>query len=298
MSKLEGICVPICTPFEDNGASLDVAALEANIDSLIENGVHIIAVNGGTGEFPFLSEPEKRQIAEIAAKRIDGRIKLVVQTSAIRTEDAIENSKHAEGVGADAVLILPPYFEGPGEEGVRWHYEQIAKSIKTSIMAYNIPVFTQFDITPEIFARFSEIEGVDYIKDSTANPVRIEQLVGQGAGVFCGCDFLNFFSLINGAPGLFSGSGNAAPKELATLWDLVQAGKMEEAAKLWKKLQPLSRLLWTLPFNPVAKAASSMAGREVGLCRMPVPPLSTDEMKQVEEAVAAFAGQPVASRKK
>jgi 4-hydroxy-tetrahydrodipicolinate synthase len=119
--------------------------------------------------------------------------------------------------------------------------------------------------------------------------VRIEQLIGQGAGVFCGCDFLNFFSLINGGPGLFSGSGNAAPAELVRLWDLVRACEMIEAAQLWKKLQPLSRLLWTLPFNPVAKAASSMTGRHVGVCRMPVPPLAPDEMKQVEEAVAAFA---------
>jgi 4-hydroxy-tetrahydrodipicolinate synthase len=291
MKDLKGICVPICTPFTANGGALDVAALEANIDSLIESGVHVIAVNGGTGEFPFLSEPEKRQIAEVAARRIDGRAGLIVQTSAIRTEDAVENSRHAEGVGADAVLVLPPYFEGPGEEGVRWHYEQIAAAIRTPIMVYNIPVFTQFDITPEIYARFAEIDGVAYIKDSTANPIRIEQLIGQGARVFNGCDFLNFFSLVNGVTGLFTGSGNAAPAELARLWDLVQANRFDEAARLWKTLQPLSRLLWTLPFNPVAKAASGMTGREVGLCRMPVPPLTADELRQVEAAVASFAAK-------
>jgi 4-hydroxy-tetrahydrodipicolinate synthase len=291
MRDLKGICVPICTPFKDGGAALDVPALEANIDSLIENGVHIIAVNGGTGEFPFLSEPEKRQIAEIAARRIDGRAGLIVQTSAIRTEDAVENSKHAEGLGADAALVLPPYFEGPGEEGVRWHYEQIARAVRTPIMVYNIPVFTKFDITPEVYARFAEIDGIAYIKDSTANPIRIEQLIGQGAKVFCGCDFLNFFALVNGVTGLFTGSGNAAPAELARLWDLVQANRFDEAARLWKTLQPLSGLLWTLPFNPVAKAASGMTGREVGLCRMPVPPLTADELRQVEAAVASFAAK-------
>ncbi len=140
MSELSGVCVPICTPFKDSGASLDLKSFEANIDSLIENGVHIIAVNGGTGEFPFLADEEKRKLAEVAVKRASGRAKVIVQTSAIRTEDAVENSKHADGIGADALLILPPYFEGPGEAGVRWHYEQIAKAIKTPIMAYNIPV--------------------------------------------------------------------------------------------------------------------------------------------------------------
>ncbi len=289
MSNLEGVCVPICTPFKDNGAALDIPAFEANIDSLIENGVHAIAINGGTGEFPFLSEPEKRELAEVACKCGEGRAMVVIQTSAIRTEDAVENSKHAEGCGADAVLVLPPYFEGPGEEGVRWHFEQIAAAIKTPIMAYNIPAYTQFDITPEIFARFSEIDGVDYIKDSTADPSRIEKLAGQGSIVFCGCDFLNFFALVNGAAGLFTGSGNVAPAQVRKLWDLVQSKEYGEAEAIWKTLQPISRLLWTLPFNPVAKAGSNMTGRRVGLCRMPVPPLSDDEMKIVEEAVAVLS---------
>lgn len=289
MSDLKGVCVPICTPFKNSGAALDIAAFEANVDSLIENGVHIIAVNGGTGEFPFLAEDEKRKLAEVAVKRANGRAKIIVQTSAIRTEDAVENSKHAEGAGADALLILPPYFEGPGEVGVRWHYEQIAKAVKTPIMVYNIPVYTQFDITPDVYARFAEIDGVKYIKDSTADPSRIERLAAQGAKVFCGCDYLNFFALINGATGLFSGSGNAAPAQLVKLWGLVGAKKYDEAEKLWQTLKPISRLLWTLPFNPVAKAASDMTGRPAGLCRMPVPPLSADEMKQVKAAVAALS---------
>lgn len=289
MSDLSGVCVPICTPFKDNGAALDLRQFEANIDSLIESGVHIIAVNGGTGEFPFLAEDEKRKLAEVAVKRAAGRAKVIVQTSAIRTEDAVENARHGDGIGADALLILPPYFEGPGEAGVRWHYEQIARAIKTPIMAYNIPVYTQFDITPEIFARFSEIDGIRYIKDSTADPSRIEKLAGQGARVFCGCDFLNFFAIVNGAAGLFTGSGNVAPALIRKLWDLSKAADYGQAEKVWKKLQPISRLLWTLPFNPVAKAGSQMTGRPAGLCRMPVPPLSADEMKRVEDAVAALA---------
>ncbi len=290
MDKLEGVCVPICTPFKEDGAALDEAGLEANIDSLVEAGVHIVAVNGGTGEFPFLSEPEKRRIAELAARRIDGRAKLIVQTSAIRTEDAIENAKHAEGAGADALLVLPPYFEGPGEDGVRWHYEQVAGAVKTPIMAYNIPVFTQFDITPEVFARLSRIEGVDYIKDSTGDAGRIEALAGQGARVFGGCDYLNLFNILAGAAGLFSGSGNAAPAEIVALWEHGRAGRMTEALALWERLRPISRLLWTLPFNPVAKAASDLTGRPAGLCRKPVMPLSEAEMQQVRDAVDALAG--------
>ena len=290
MSGLKGICVPVCTPFKDGGASLDVRGLEAHIDSMLEAKVHIIAVNGGTGEFPFLSEAEKRQIAEIAAKRIAGRAKLVVQTSALRTEDAVSNAKHAADLGADALLILPPFFEGPGEAGVRWHFEQIAKAVRTPFMVYNIPQYSGFDITPAVYSRLSEIDNVKYIKDSTSNMLRIEQLVAHGAAVFNGCDYLNLYSLMTGAPGVFTGMGNAAAAELVRMYDLLQAGKLTEALRLWKTMQPLSVLLWTAPFNPVAKAASNLSGRNVGQCRFPVPPLSAAEMAQVEAAYARLRG--------
>jgi len=294
MSELKGICVPICTPFKDGGASLDIRGLEAHIDSMLEAKIHIIAVNGGTGEFPFLTEVEKRQIAEVAAKRIAGRAKLIVQTSALRTEDTVSNSKHAADLGADALLILPPYFEGPGEDGVRWHFEQVAKSVRTPIMVYNIPQFSGFDITPPIFARLSEIENIKYIKDSTADMLRIEQLVAQGASVFNGCDYLNLYSLITGAPGVFTGMGNAAAAELVSMYDHVQTGRLNEAVNTWKHMQPLSMLLWTAPFNPVAKAASNLSGRNVGQCRHPVQALSPAEMAEVEAAYTKLRGKKAA----
>jgi 4-hydroxy-tetrahydrodipicolinate synthase len=284
--KLNGICVPICTPFSNDGKRVDERALRKHIDSMLEANVHIVAVCGGTGEFPFLAEAEKRQIAEIAARHIAGRCKLIVQTSAIRTEEAIENSKHAESVGADALLILPPYFEGPGEAGVRWHYEQIGTAIKIPIMVYNIPQFSGFDITPEVFARLREIDTVRYIKDSTSNMLRIEQLVASGADVFNGCDYLNLYGLMAGAAGCFWGGANAMPAEAVRLYDLFQAGNLGEALSLWHRMQPLNRLLWTLPFNPVAKAAANLSGRLVGECRRPVLPLTASQRAAVEEAMA------------
>ena len=286
MSELKGICIPICTPFSNDGKHVDERALRTHIDSMLEAKVHIVAVCGGTGEFPFLSETEKRQIAEIAAKHIAGRCKLIVQTSAIRTEDAIENSKHAESIGADALLILPPYFEGPGAAGVRWHYEQVGRAIKIPIMVYNIPQFSGFDITPDVFARLREIDTVRYIKDSTSNMLRIEQLVASGADVFNGCDYLNLYGLMAGSVGCFWGGANAMPKEAVRLYELYQSGKLTEALSLWRRMQPLNRLLWTLPFNPVAKASANLSGRIVGECRRPVLPLTADQMVAVKEAMA------------
>ena len=286
MSELKGICVPICTPFSDHGKRLDERALRTHIDSMLEAKVHIIAVCGGTGEFPFLSEAEKRRIAEIAAKHIAGRCKLIVQTSALRTEDVIENSQHAEAAGADALLILPPYFEGPGEAGVRWHFEQIGKAVKIPIMVYNIPQYTGFDITPQVFARLREIDTIKYIKDSTANMLRIEELAASGANVFNGCDYLNLYGLMAGSVGCFSGGANAMPKETVQLYDLYQAGKLTEALALWRRMQPLNKLIWTVPFNPAVKAAANLSGRNVGECRRPVLPLTADQMAAVKVAMA------------
>jgi len=291
MSDLKGICVPVCTPFTNNGANVDERALRNHLDSMIEAGVHIIAVNGGTGEFPFLSFNEKRMITEISARHIDGRSKLIVQTSAIRTEDAIEASKHAEAHGADALLILPPFFEGPGADGVRWHFEQIARAVATPIMVYNIPQYAGFDITPRILAELVQCGGVKYIKDSMADMLRLEQLVEVGVQVFCGCDYLNLYALMSGCAGCFWGGANAMPREAVKLYALFEEKKLEEALVLWRRMQHLNLFLWTNPFNPAAKAASNLSGRPVGECRRPVLPLSAEQRVALEVAMRPLLGE-------
>ena len=129
----------------------------------------------------------------------------MVMTSAINTADAIEFSRHAEGVGADCLLILPPYFEGPDNDGVVYHFEKIAGAVNVPIMVYNIPVHSGIDITPELFKRLREIENVQYIKDSTADLVRIQELLAIGANVFNGGDPIAFFSLLAGCPRMCMG---------------------------------------------------------------------------------------------
>src|SRR5680860_156615 len=108
MKELKGICAASCTPFKEGGEEVDDNALKAHLDYLIEAGVHIILVCGGTGEFAYLRPEEKRRIVEISSKHIDGRAAFMVQTSAISTVDAIEYARHAEDAGADGLLILPP----------------------------------------------------------------------------------------------------------------------------------------------------------------------------------------------
>jgi 4-hydroxy-tetrahydrodipicolinate synthase len=288
MKELKGICVALCTPFTPDGEKLDENALRKHIDSMLEAKVHIILVCGGTGEFAYLRPDERRRIAEIASKHINGRAGFMVQTSAINTADAIEYAKHAEGVGADCLLILPPYFEGPNGEGVYYHYEKIAESIRVPIMVYNIPVHSGFDVTPSFFKRLMGIDKVRYIKDSTGDLIRIQELlsvVGDKARVFNGGDPIAFFGLLAGCTGCVWGAPNAMPKEAVDLYDSVASGRLVEARDLWKRMFPSNHFFWTHVYNASVKAATNLSGRKVGDCRKPVQPLTASEMAELRNAL-------------
>ena len=155
MADLKGICVPICTPFDKSGDASTRARLRAHVDSMLEAGVHIILSCGGTGEFAYLTRSgapahsrDRRQAGRAAAPRF------IVQASAISTRDTIENAKAAEDLGADAIMVLPPYFEGPthGRRDVALRAGRQEPS-KTPIVVYNIPQNTNRDITPDDASR-------------------------------------------------------------------------------------------------------------------------------------------------
>ena len=174
--ELRGVCTPACTLFAADG-SIDESAQRAHLGRLVDAGIHIICICGGTGEFSFLAPEERRRLTEIAAEQIAGRARLIVHTSAVMTEEAIDYAQHAEAVGADCLLVLPPYFEGPTLEGTYEHYARVAESVSTPIMAYNIPVHSGIDLQPDFVLRLMEIENIEYLKDSTGDFLRIQQLV-------------------------------------------------------------------------------------------------------------------------
>lgn len=281
MKTLAGMCVPVCTPFDASGERLDETALRDHIDVMVDAGVQIILVCGGTGEFAYLRAEERRRITEIAATQIDGRAAFMAQTSAINTADAIEFTKHAEGAGADGVMLLPPYFEGPDMEGVYVHYEKIAAAIHTPIMVYNIPQHSGIDIKPQFFKRLLEIDNVQYIKDSTADFIRIQELVATGGKVFNGGDPIAFHALLAGCTGCVWGAINVMPKEAVELYELVQNGKLGDALELWQRMLPSQLYFWTHIYNASVKAAVGLSGRPLGPCRTPVMPLGDAELAEL-----------------
>jgi 4-hydroxy-tetrahydrodipicolinate synthase len=182
-------------------------------------------------------------------------------------------------------MVLPPYFEGPTMDGVMWHYEQVARAVKAPIVVYNIPQNTNRDITPPLFARLLQIDNIQYIKDSTGDLTRIQQLVATGGKIFNGGDTLAFAALVAGCVGCIWGGGNAMPREAVQLY---------EFAALWQHILPTQIFYWTHDYNSSVKAATNLLGGKVGICRKPALPLGDADIAELKRALGAL-GKPLAS---
>jgi 4-hydroxy-tetrahydrodipicolinate synthase len=260
--------------------------MKAHVDRMLDAGVHIVLANGGTGEFPYLRWNERKELAELIGNHVAGRAVYMVQTSAVSTSETIEMTQHAKDIGADAAMVLPPYFEGPNMDGVYDHFEKVASAVDIPIMVYNIPQCSNIDITPDFFKRLLEIDNIEYIKDSTGDIVRIQELLRTGGTVFNGGDPITFQSLLAGCPGCVWGAVNAIPREAVELFNLVTTGKLAEANALWQRILPSQLFLWSHPYNPAVKAASQMMGHDIGQCRLPQQPLTDSEASALVSSLA------------
>lgn len=289
MTDLNGVCVPVCTVFDESGETIDEGRYLAHIDRMLDAGVDIILPCGGTGEFAYLNGEEKRRLIEITGKHIQGRARMIAQTSAIYLADTVGATQHAADHGADAVMVLPPYFEGPDARGVMFHYESVARASSVPVMVYNIPIHSGFDVTPEMFGALLEIDGIEYIKDSTGDFVRIQQLLETGGKVFNGGDPITYQALVAGCVGCVWGSVNFLPHEAVRLFGLVQAGNLAEGARLWKSLLNSQLFVWSHVYNASVKAAAIHRGFDVGACRLPVLPLTDNERRELLATLAELA---------
>ena len=286
--QLRGVCTPVCTVFTGDGGGIDEISQKRHLDVLIESGVHILCLCGGTGEFSFLTREERLHLTELAAEQINGRARLIVHVSAVMTEETIEYARHAEGVGADCLLVLPPYFEGPTLEGTFEHYARVAGAVNTEIMAYNIPVHSGIDLQPDFVQRLMAIDNINYLKDSTGDFLRIQQLTRAGINVFNGADPLMLHALMANAAGCFWGTSNAIPDEAVRLYEWVRAGQWDQAMALWHRIYPVNDFIWHHPFNPGVKALCRLLGHDLGECRRPVQPLTDEELSRLAEAATGL----------
>lgn len=278
------------TPFDDSGAAVDAERLRALVRWQIDEGIHGLIPLGSTGEFLSLSREERTQVIEVCVSEAAGRVPVLIGAGAESTLEAIAYAREAESLGADGVMIIPPFYSTPTEDELFEHYRRIGEAISIPIMIYNNPATANVDLTPPIVARLAEIDAVDSIKESTLEVTRVRdiiELAGDKIDVFAG--ILGYESFWLGAVGWVAVCSNVAPRASARLFEEVADRHDYEASRAtYRDLLPLIRHVGGHRYVSATKAALAMMGRPVGPPRPPRLPLPEPEMKSLAADLKAM----------
>lgn len=286
MKKFEGSFAVCITPFTADGSSVDYAALEKYTRWQVENGSHGLIFLGSTGEFLSISREERTALTELVVKTAAGRIPILMGTAAEDTREAVELSREAEKLGADGLMIIPPYYSTPTEDELYHHYKTISDAVSIPIMAYNNPATANVDLVPHIMARLAQIDNVLYMKESTMDVTRIRDinlLCGDKLTVFGG--IMGFESFVEGAKGWVSVASNVLPKETADIYDLVKAGDVKGAWDIYMKILPAIRFVGGHWYVAGTKALLKHMGLPVGDPRPPRLPAPAELDAQAKAIV-------------
>jgi len=270
--KLSGVIPALVTPFSDDGKNVDEQRLRNLINHLINLGVTGLVPCGTTGEFQNLSEQERRRVVEVTVDEANGRVPVIAGTGSSGTLLTIEKTRHAKDVGADAAIIVTPYYHKPANRGLYEHYETIAQSVDIPIVIYNIPQVTGVWMPWQIIEDLVEVPNIAALKDSSGELryiLSVLEKVGDRLPVVCGHDEVALPALAVGCRGAILASANVYPDHLLRLYDAVQKGKLDEARQIQLSIQKMGRII--AKGGPVAvKAAMNMMGINVGPVRLPL----------------------------
>lgn len=290
MANLRGVNLAMQTPFDADGG-IDHKVFEELIDKYVDAGVHGLVLGAGTGQHPFLTEAECETLYEIGARRIDGRCHLICQTSALNVDEVVRRSRHAERIGADALMILPPYFEGPSDDdGILEFYREIDAAVGIDIIGYNIPQATGISVSPDLLRRLIELPNFNYIKDSGGDLTTHQEYLQITEGVLNGADPTTLYALLAGTKGLIWGAANYMPREAVELFGLVEAGNLTGAFELWRRMLPSLLFIWRTNYTPSVLRAAELRGFGTGNVRKPLRKLTPAQDAALRTALEPLAG--------
>ena len=275
MAPFRGTYTVLITPFTAGGKSVDVPALKTLVNWQIEQGIHGLIPLGSTGEFLSMTREERQLVTETCVKTAAGRVPVLIGTGAEWTDECVALSKEAQELGADGVMIIPPYYSSPTEDELFEHYRRVGEAISVPIMVYNNPATANVDLTPGIVARLSRIDNCRYIKESTLEVTRVRDIIelcGDRMTVFAG--ILGYESFWLGAQGWVAVCSNLIPGMSARLFELVADAKdVDQALALYKKMLPIVKWVGGHRYVAASKDALAMMGLPVGAPRPPRLPL-------------------------
>ena len=275
-----GVCTALITPFRDG--KIDFEALSGLIEFQIDGGVDALLINGTTGESATLTDAEKREIISFAVSEVGGRVPVIAGTGSNDTKKAVELSKFAYDVGADACLAVTPYYNKASEVGLIKHYEAIVDATEIPIILYNVPSRTGVNIPLSVYEKLSEHKNIVAVKE--ANPsvsdfARLSARCGKNLDLYSGNDDLILPCLSLGGNGIISVISNALPRQTGDICRLWFGGKIKEATELQLKLLPLTNALFC-EVNPIPiKALLSHLGFCMEEYRLPLCPMDSERKK-------------------
>lgn len=282
----KGVFTALLTPF--NNGELDEVSFRSFIDFQIESGIHGLVPVGTTGESPTVSHDEHKLAVEICIDQANKKVPVIAGTGSNNTAEAIELTNHACEKGADAALVVTPYYNKPNQEGLYAHYKAIAENSDIPILIYNIPGRSIVDMNLETMNRLFQIKNIIGVKDATSDISRVfkyKSIIGDSFNQLSGEDATTLAYMNYGGHGSISVTSNIAPKLCSDFMNLCLAGKFDEASKINDRLMKLHECLFIEPSPGPVKYAAEKLGLMSSELRLPLVEISKNTKDRVDEAM-------------
>ena len=282
----KGSFTALITPFK-NG-KFDETSFRSLIDFQINSGTHGLVPTGTTGESPTLSHDEHNRIVEVCIEQANNKVPIIAGTGSNSTDEAIYLTKHAEKAGADAALVVTPYYNKPSQEGLLQHFTEIANSVNIPIVIYNIPGRSVIDMTNETMAKLYKLKNIVGVKDATGDIPRVYSTkndVGKDYILLTGDDSTTLAFMTYGGHGAISVTSNIAPQLCSEFQNLCMDKKFYEASIINDQLMPLHRALFLESSPGPVKYAASVLGLCSEEVRLPVTTISKETRESIDSAL-------------
>ncbi len=284
---LQGSLTALITPMRADG-SLDEEAFRRFVEWQVAEGTEGLVPVGTTGESPTLSHEEHRRVVEICIEVARGRVPVVAGAGSNSTAEAIALTRHAKEAGADAALVVTPYYNKPTQEGMFLHFSAIADAVDLPVIIYNIPPRSVVDMSPETMGRLARHPNIAGVKDATANlarPLHQRRECGEGFIQLSGEDHTALAFMAAGGHGCISVTSNVAPRLCAEMHRAWREGRLADAMAIQDRLVPVHDALFSETSPGPVKHAASLLGHGTAHCRLPLAPIAPATAARVESAL-------------